>query len=65
MPMKVRDLLKRLADDGWVEVRASGSHRQFAHPTKAGKVTIAFHSSNQDIPTGTLRSIFRQAGWVK
>lgn len=47
-------------DDGWVEVRSSGSHRQFAHPTKPGIVTVPH--PRKDIKKGTLRSIFRQAG---
>jgi len=33
--MKVRDILKRLAEDGWIEVKGGkGSHRKFKHPTK-------------------------------
>jgi predicted RNA binding protein YcfA (HicA-like mRNA interferase family) len=60
--MKVRDVLRRLADDGWVQIKTSGSHRQFVHPTKRGKVTVAGHPSD-DVPIKTLKSIFRQAGW--
>ena len=61
--MKVRDVLKRLAEDGWIEVkRSGGSHRNFKHPTKPGHVTVAFHSSNADIPIGTLKSILKAAG---
>jgi predicted RNA binding protein YcfA (HicA-like mRNA interferase family) len=61
--MKVRDVLKRLAEDGWVEVKAGkGSHRKFKHPTKPGHVTVAFHSSNTDIPIGTLKTILKTAG---
>jgi predicted RNA binding protein YcfA (HicA-like mRNA interferase family) len=44
--MKVRDVLKRLGEDGWIEVQGGkGSHRKFKHPTKPGHVTVAFHSS--------------------
>lgn len=61
--MKVRDLLKRLTEDGWIEVAGGkGSHRKFKHPTKPGHVTVAFHSSNADIPIGTLRNILKTAG---
>jgi predicted RNA binding protein YcfA (HicA-like mRNA interferase family) len=60
--MKVREVLRRLADDGWVKTAQRGSHRQFEHPTKPSKVTIAGRPSD-DVPTGTLRNIFRQAGW--
>ena len=59
--MKVRDVLRRLADDGWYIDRMRGSHRQFKHPTKAGKVTVAGRP-NVDVPTGTLHNIWRQAG---
>ncbi len=62
--MKVRDLLKRLAEDGWIEVlpRRSTSHRHFKHPTKPGRLTVTFHSSNTDIPIGTLKSLLKRAG---
>jgi predicted RNA binding protein YcfA (HicA-like mRNA interferase family) len=39
-----------------------GSHRKFKHPTKPGHVTVAFHSSNADIPPGTLKHILKSAG---
>jgi predicted RNA binding protein YcfA (HicA-like mRNA interferase family) len=62
--MKVRDVIKRLTTEGWVLVRQKGSHQQYTHPAKLGKrVTLAFHSTNDDIPPGTLKSISRQAGW--
>jgi len=61
--MKVRDLLKRLADDGWIEVKGGkGSHRKFKHPTKPGHVTVAFHSANADVPVGTFKNILKTAG---
>ncbi len=47
--------------DGWRRVRASGSHRHYAHPTKPGVVTVPH--PRKDIRVGTLRNIFRQAGW--
>lgn len=50
--MKVRDVLRRLAADGWILVRTRGSHRQFRHPTKSGLVTLA-GSSNDDLAPGT------------
>jgi predicted RNA binding protein YcfA (HicA-like mRNA interferase family) len=51
-----------LTDDGWVLKRKGpGDHRQFTNPTKPGKVTVDMGA--RDIPTGTLRSIYRQAGW--
>lgn len=59
--MKVRDILRLLADDGWIQVAQKGSHRQFRHATKLGKVTVPGKRSD-DLPTGTLKSILRQAG---
>jgi predicted RNA binding protein YcfA (HicA-like mRNA interferase family) len=60
--MKVREVLTMLRADGWVRVAQRGSHQQFKHPVKPGRVTVAGHD-NDDLATGTLRSIFRQAGW--
>ena len=59
--MKVRDVRRLLADDGWVLDRTRGSHRQFKHPTKPGLVTIA-GSGNDDLARRTLMSILKQAG---
>ncbi len=59
--MKVSEVLKLLHDDGWFLVVTRGSHRQFKHPTKPGRVTVAGKPSD-DIPPGTLSSIFKQAG---
>jgi predicted RNA binding protein YcfA (HicA-like mRNA interferase family) len=59
--MKVRDVLDRLSEDGWIQVSQRGSHRQLEHPTKPGKVTVPGKMSD-DLPPGTLKSILRQAG---
>lgn len=59
--MKVKEVIKLLEEDGWYIVRTRGSHRQFHHPTKSGTVTVAGKLS-VDMPTGTLNSIFKQAG---
>ena len=59
--MKVRAVIKLIEDDGWVHVKTKGSHRQFKHPNKPGKVTVAGKPS-LDIPPGTLNSILKQAG---
>lgn len=58
--MKVRDVIKRLEDDGWYLVRTRGSHRQFKHPLKSGLVTIAGHAG-KDMPMDTLKSVWKQA----
>lgn len=59
--MKIRDVLKRLQEDGWHEVRVRGSHRVLKHSVKRGIVVVAGHP-NQDIALGTLKSIWKQAG---
>jgi predicted RNA binding protein YcfA (HicA-like mRNA interferase family) len=61
MPITVRDVLRRLRQDGWYQVKSGGSsHRQFKHPTKPGRVTVAGHE-HADVPPKTLASIWRQA----
>lgn len=50
-----------LADDGWYLVATKGSHRQFKHPTKPGRVTVAGKPSD-DLAPGTLSSILKQSG---
>ena len=59
--MKFRELVRRLEADGWNLVAQRGSHRQYQHPTKPGKVTVA-GKPNADVPKGTAANILRQAG---
>jgi predicted RNA binding protein YcfA (HicA-like mRNA interferase family) len=59
--VKVGDVLDKLREDGWFLVATKGSHRQFKHQTKPGRVTVAGKLSD-DLPPGTLNSIFKQAG---
>ena len=61
MPPKIRDILEQLRRDGWIEVATRGSHRQFKHPAKPGRVTVA-GKPGDDVPPGTLNSILKQAG---
>lgn len=58
---KVGDALRMLLDDGWYRVDTKGSHRQYKHPAKPGRVTVA-GSPNDDLPIGTWYSILKQAG---
>jgi len=62
--MKVREAIKMIEADGWYLVSMRGSHRQYKHPTKPGRVTIAGHP-NHDLSPGTLNSILKQAGLKK
>jgi len=59
--MKVREALRVLRNDGWVEVARRGSHRQFKHSQKTGRVTVPGKRSD-DLAPGTLNSILKQAG---
>jgi predicted RNA binding protein YcfA (HicA-like mRNA interferase family) len=58
--MSSREVIHRLREDGWYEVAHEGSHKQFKHGTKTGRVTVPHLV--RDIPIGTLRSIEKQAG---
>lgn len=59
--MKVSEVMRLLADDGWAVQRQRGSHRQLKHPTKPGTVTVPGKPSD-DLNPKTARSILRQAG---
>ena len=59
--MKVSEVLRMLNDDGWYLVATRGSHRQFKHLTKSGRVTVPGKPSD-DLAPGTLNSILKQAG---
>ena len=56
-----RELMRRLQQDGWYEVRQIGSHKQFRHDRKPGLVTVPVHGS-RDIPKRTLASHFSPGG---
>ena len=58
--MKIRDVIKLIEDDGWYLVTTKGSHRQYKHSTKPGRITIAGHP-NDELAPGTLNSVFKQA----
>lgn len=60
--MKVKQVLKLLKQDGWFLVAQKGSHKQYKHPKKAGRVTVPDHGQNKDLAKGTENSILKQAG---
>ena len=60
--LKVFEVLKMLVDDGWYLQNQKGSHRQFKHPTKKGKVTVNGKLSDT-LEQFILNIIFKQAGW--
>jgi len=57
---KVRDIIRLIEEDGWYLAVTKGSHRQYKHPRKPGRVTIAGKLSH-DLTPGTLNSILKQA----
>jgi predicted RNA binding protein YcfA (HicA-like mRNA interferase family) len=58
--VKSTDIIKQIKADGWYLVHVVGSHHQFKHPTKPGKVTVPH--PKKDLPLPTVRSILKQAG---
>jgi predicted RNA binding protein YcfA (HicA-like mRNA interferase family) len=62
--MKVREVLRVLREDGWFLVATRGSHRQFKHQDKPGRVTVSGKPSD-DLAPGTLNSVLKQAGLEK
>lgn len=62
--MKIRDVIEIIEKDGWRLVYKNGSHRQFKHPHKPGRVTIAGHPGD-DLAPGTVGSVFKQASIKK
>ena len=58
--MKFKELEKILLKDGWYQVKQKGSHHQYKHPSKSGKVTIPEHGG--DLNLDTVKSIMKQAG---
>lgn len=58
--LKVREIIKVIEADGWYLVTTKGSPRQYKHPEKTGRITIAGHLAD-DLAPGTINSIFKQA----
>lgn len=59
-PISSREVIRKLLDDGWFEVRTKGSHHQFKHPTKPGLTTVPH--PKKELSIGLLKSIEQQAG---
>jgi predicted RNA binding protein YcfA (HicA-like mRNA interferase family) len=58
--MKAREVIRKLQQDGWQEIRQKGSHRIFGHPVKTGLVVVPDHPG--DLKPGTLNDILKKAG---
>ncbi|MCV6613501.1 MAG: type II toxin-antitoxin system HicA family toxin [Cellvibrionaceae bacterium] len=59
--MNSRAIIKQLKAEGWQRVGGKGDHEKYKHPIKPGHVIVPH--PNKNIPVGTLRNIYRQAGW--
>ncbi|MCA3144286.1 MAG: type II toxin-antitoxin system HicA family toxin [Rhodocyclaceae bacterium] len=62
--MKVSEILRLLLEDGWILVAQRGSHRQYKHESKPGRVTVP-GKPNDDLAPGTQNSMLKQAGFKK
>lgn len=60
MPIKPKDMERKIFADGWAFKSQTGSHRHYVHPVKQGKVTIPFHC--KDLTKAVENSILKQAG---
>lgn len=59
--MKVREVIRMIEKEGWYLVETKGSHRQFKHAQKPGRVTVPGNLGDELAP-GTLSSVLKQAG---
>lgn len=59
--MTSKEIIKRLTSEGWFLVGSKGDHEKFKHATYPGPVVVPH--PRKDIAIGTLRNIYRQAGW--
>ena len=59
--MNSKDIIKRLQKEGWLRAGGKGDHEKFTHPTKIGHVVVPH--PRKDLAIGTLRNIYKQAGW--
>lgn len=59
--LKVKQFIKLIEEDGWVQARMRSSHRQYKHPTKSGTVTVS-GKPNVDIPPGNIEQCFETGG---
>ena len=62
MIKKVREMIRLIEKDGWYMVGQVGSHKQYKHHVKKGRVTIPDHGKGDDLDRNTVKSIMKQAG---
>jgi len=61
--LNFKELERKIKADGWSLVDVNGSHYQYRHPVKLGKVTIPRHKG--DLKRSTAESVLMQAGLKK
>ena len=61
METNSRKLIQRLKNDGWILVRIRGDHQNFKHPRRPELITVPH--PKKDLPLGTVRGIYKKAGW--
>ena len=59
--IKSKDIIKRLNKEGWILVGGKGDHEKYKHPDRVLHVVVPH--PRKDMPIGTLRNIYKQAGW--
>ena len=62
MIKKVNEIIKIIKHDGWVLYTQKGSHKQYKHPIKKGRVTIPDHGMSEVLAHDIVKSILKQAG---
>ena len=65
MIKKVREMIKMIESDGWYLFTQKGSHKQYKHKVKKGRVTIPDHGMNEILDHKVVKSIMTQAGIIK
>jgi len=60
MPMRVREVVRLLQKEGWIQMRSKGSHRHFRHPTRSSVITVPGNDGKELAP-GTLNDILKKA----
>lgn len=55
-------MIEILEADGWILKTQKGSHKQYAHPTKKGKVTVPDHGKSKELEHFEVNSILKQSG---
>jgi predicted RNA binding protein YcfA (HicA-like mRNA interferase family) len=58
VPLKIREVIRKLETAGWRNVRTKGDHRVFRHPD--GRITIVSGKLGEDVRPGTYAAILRQ-----